>query len=692
MMKIYPADKIRNITLLGHSGAGKTSVIEAMLYDAKAIDRMGKITDGSTVTDFDQEEIRRGISLNTSYAAVEWKDCKINLIDCPGDFDFLGEQRLGIFAGDVALIVLSAKDGVSVGAEKSMRMLEKAEEPVVLLVNRLDEPNASFEKTVADFRETYGAKVVPLAIPVMENETVKGIIDVLGQKAYQLGQRGAMTAMEIPAGLEAELEEYRSGIMEQIAETDEDLMNKFFEGEAFTDAEIEKGVKEAILSRSLIPVFCASALQDKGLTFLMDTIVRYFPTAQDRPAAKAVKQDGGEIELAPDAEGPLASFVFKTIVDPFVGRISLMRVFSGTFTADEPAYNMGKEKEERLNGVFVLRGKKQIEVEKLLAGDIGAVTKLVVTQTNDTLSRKANPITVQPVEMPVPCLTRAITPVNRGEEDKIMQGMNKLADEDISFRIENNPETHQLLLSGQGEIQLDVLCAKLKGKFGTEAELSEPRVAYRETIRKQVKVQGRHKKQSGGHGQFGDVWIVFEPGEKEELEFAEEIFGGSVPKNYFPAVEKGLQEAVLEGVLAGYPVVNLKATLVDGSYHDVDSNEMSFKLAARLAYKAGLPQAGPVLLEPIAAVKVHIPDDNLGDIMGDMSKRRGRILGMGADTDAGFQVVDAEAPMAELSKYATDLRSMTQGRGWFTIEFARYEQAPNEVAEKVIAAAQQSEE
>lgn len=691
-MKIYPAEKIRNITLLGHSGAGKTSVIETMLYDSKAIDRMGKVTDGNTVTDFDQEEIRRGISLNTSYAAVEWKDCKINLIDSPGDFDFLGDQRLGVFAGDVALIVVTGKDGISVGSEKSMRMLEKADEPVALLVNRLDEPNSSFEKTIEEFREAYGAKVVPLAIPVMEGESMKGIIDVLGKKAFQLGQRGALSPMDVPGDKQSEMEEFRSAIMEQIAETDEDLMMKFFEGEEFTDEEVEKGIKNAIMHRSLIPVFCSSATEGTGLSFLMDMIVKYFPTAADRPLTKAVKQDGGEIELTPDANGPLASFVFKTIVDPFVGRISLMRVFSGTFTADEPAYNMGKEKEERLNGVFVLRGKKQIEVEQLKAGDIGAVTKLVVTQTNDTLSRKANPITIQPVEMPVPCLTRAISPVNQGEEDKIMQGMNKLADEDISFTIENNPETHQLLLSGQGEIQLDVLCSKLKGKFGTEAELSEPRVAYRETIRKQVKVQGRHKKQSGGHGQFGDVWIVFEPGEKEELEFAEEIFGGAVPKNYFPAVEKGLQEAVLEGVLAGYPVVNLKATLVDGSYHDVDSNEMSFKLAARLAYRAGLPQAGPILLEPIASVKVHIPDDNLGDIMGDMSKRRGRILGMGADTDAGYQVVEAEAPMSELTKYATDLRSMTQGRGWFTIEFARYEQAPNEVAEKVIAAAQATEE
>lgn len=691
-MKIYPADKIRNLTLVGHSGGGKTSLIEAMLFDSKAIDRMGKVTDGNTVSDFDQEEIRRGISINTAYAAVEWKDCKINLIDTPGDFDFLGEQQLGMRVGDLNLLVAGAKDGVSVGAEKAMRLAAGRNQPVALVINRLDEANASFEKTLEAFKEVYGAPIVPLALPILEGEKFVGLVDILAKKGYKFGDKGQMSECPIPAELEAEVEDTLNTLNEQIAESDEALMDKFFEGEAFTEAELKEGLKKAIATRSLMPVFPTAAPLDRGVSFLLDKIVQCFPSADKALPVAVLNEAGEESELAFDANGPMAAFVFKTIVDPFVGRISLFRVVRGTFDPSQPCYNAVKEKDERIGGLFVLRGKKQIAVDKLNAGDIGAVAKLVDTQTNDTLCLKGKNLVVKPVKMPVPCLTLCISPKNRGEEDKIMQGMNKLRDEDLSFEIINDPETHQLLLSGQGDTQLDVLTAKLKGKFGVEAILSEPRVAYRETIRKKVKVQGKHKKQSGGHGQYGDVWIEFEPGEQEGLEFCEAVFGGAVPKNYFPAVEKGLQEAVEHGVLAGYPVVNLKATLVDGSYHDVDSNEMSFKLAARLAYKAGLTQASPVLLEPISAVKVHIPDSYLGDIMGDMSKRRGRILGMGADNIPGFQMVEAEAPQAELAKYATDLKSMTQGRGWFTIEFARYEQAPTEVADKVIAAAQKEEE
>ena len=692
-MKVYPADKIRNITLLGHSGSGKTSVVEALLYNSKAIDRMGKVADGNTVTDFDPEEIRRGISINSSYAAVEWKDHKINLIDCPGDFDFLGEQTLGTYAGDSILLVLSAKDGLSVGAEKTMRLAEKKNIPMALAVNRLDEPNADFEKVVADFREKYGKKIVPLAIPIMDGEVIAGVIDVLKFEAYSVGSKqGQAEPMDIPAECQDKVEGYHTQLMEAIAESDEELMEKFFAEEPFTKEESIYGLRDAIRTRSLIPVFAISAIHNLGTNFLLDNINNFFPSAAERPAVPGKNAGGEVIELQADTSAPLAAWVFKTIVDPFVGRISLLRVFSGTLK-NEPLYNFQKEKEERINGLFVLRGKKQIEVDEVLAGDIAALTKLQETSTNETLTNKDRAVVVEKVELPQACLTRAIIPAEEGAEDRIMQGLNKIADEDPSFTVENNKETHQLLLSGLGEIQLDVLCEKLKGKFSVEAKLEEPKVAYRETIRKQVKVQGRHKKQSGGHGQFGDVWIVFEPGESDELEFAEEIFGGAVPKNYFPAVEKGLQEAVEEGVLAGYPVVNLKATLVDGSYHDVDSNEMSFKMAARLAYKAGLPQADPVLLEPIASVKVHIPEAYLGDVMGDMSKRRGRILGMGADENVeGFQVVDAEAPQAELSKYATDLRSMTQGHGWFTIEFARYEQAPSDVADKVIAAAAKNDE
>lgn len=693
-MKVYTADKIRNITLVGHSGAGKTSLIESMLYNSKALDRMGKVTDGNTVSDFTEEEIARGSSINTSYAACEWKDCKINLIDAPGDFDFLGEQKLAMFAGDVALIVASARDTeAAVGADKAMRQAEKSNMPVAMFINRVDEPNASYTKAIEAYQEAFGSKVVPLSIPIVENEKMTGFVDVLNHKAYKLGDRTEANEIPIPAEFEELCSNYYNALMEQIAETNEELMMKFFDDEPFTPEEIEMGLVHAISEKTLIPVFGGSAINDMGITFFMDTLVRYFPRPTRRSPVEAAQAGGEVIELPCDSRGPLAAFVFKTIMDPFVGRISLIRVFSGEFDSSENAYNLTQDSEERINGLYVMRGKKQFEVDKLYAGDIGALTKLTTTKTNETLSLKDQAVAVKPVTMPVPCLTMAITSVKSGEEDKVMQGMNRLSDEDISFTIANDAETSQMLLSGQGEIQLMTLCSKLKNKFGTEAVLSDARVPYRETIRKKVRVQGKHKKQTGGHGQYGDVWIRFEPGTEDALEFSEEVVGGAVPKNYFPAVEKGLQEAVKEGPLAGYPVVKLKAILDDGSYHDVDSNEMSFIQAARLAYRNGMPQADPIILEPISSVKIHIPDSYLGDIMGDMSKRRGRILGMGADPEeTGYQVVDAEAPTSELMKYATDLRSMTQGRGYFSMEFARYEQAPGEVSQKVIAMAQAEKE
>ena len=519
-----------------------------------------------------------------------------------------------------------------------------------------------------------------------------GLVDVMGGKAFVFsGKKGEMKATELPGDLADQLEDYRDQINEQIAENDEDLMEKYFEGEAFTPDEEADGMRKAISAGSIMPVFVGSAQENLGVTFALDLFTRFFPTPLDGHPVTAVRNDGEEILLHSEGDGPLAAFVFKTFVDSFVGRISLFRVFSGSFKDEGTVYNANQEKDERLIGLNYQNGKIQQPTDLVIAGDIGAIAKLSDTVTLDTLTDKASPLRIIPPEMPVPCLTLAISPVNKGEEEKIMQGLVRLKDEDVTFDIVNDPETRQFRLSGLGEVQLDVISSRLKSKFGVEARLSEPRIAYRETIRKKVKVQGRHKKQTGGHGQYGDVWVVFEPGTEEGLEFAEEVFGGSVPKNYFPAVEKGLQEAIVEGVLAGYPVVNLKATLVDGSYHDVDSNELSFKLAARLAYRAGLPQADPVLLEPIDKLMVHIPDDFLGDIMGDLNKRRGRIQGIHADTIPGFQVVEAEAPRAEIAKYATDLKSMTQGRGWFTIDFIRYEQVPQNISDKIIAAAQEED-
>ena len=685
-------DKIRNVTVMGHGGVGKTAFVEAALYNAGVIDRMGRSNEGNTVTDFDAEETRRGLSISTAVAWCEWKKHKINLIDTPGDFDFLGEQILGMFAGDTALIVLSAKDGLSVGAEKAVRNASGVNIPVSFFINRMDEPNANFEKTLDDLREAYGPRVLPLALPILEEGNMTGLVDVMGGKAYSFsGKRGEMKERELPADLAARIEEYREQINEQIAENDEQLMEKYFDGEPFTPEEEAEGMRLAITAGSLMPVFLGSAQENLGVSFTLDLFTRFLPTPLDGHPVTALRQDGEKVLLRSESEGPLAAFIFKTFVDPFVGRISLFRVFSGTFKDEGTVYNGNQEKDERLIGLNFQTGKKQVPTELVIAGDIGAIAKLDGTVTLDTLTVKESPLVIEPPEMPVPSLTLAISPVNKGEEEKIMQGLIRLKDEDVTFDIVNDPETRQFRLSGLGEVQLEVIASRLKSKFGVEAKLSEPRIAYRETIRKRVEVQGRHKKQTGGHGQFGDVKIVFEPGSEDGLEFAEEVFGGAVPKNYFPAVEKGLLEALSEGVLAGYPVVNLKATLVDGSYHPVDSNELSFKLAARLAYRAGLPQADPVLLEPIDKLMVHIPDDFLGDIMGDLNKRRGRIHGIHPDSIPGYQIVEAEAPREEIAKYATDLKSMTQGRGWFTIEFVRYDQVPQNIADKIIAAAQDEE-
>lgn len=685
------AENTRNITLMGHGGTGKSMFVEAALFDAKHIDRMGK--PGGLTSDFDAEEMRRQISINLMPVSVDWKGHTVNFLDTPGDFDFLGEQMLGLHVGDAALILVSAKDGLVVGAEKSVRLAQKSNHPVAFFVNRIDESNADFNKALAQLVDAYGSKVVPFALPIMNGETFEGIVDVVKNKAFALDDKGGEKEIPVPANLADEVETYHGQLQEQIAESDEALMEKFFDGEPFTQEEEETGIKGAILSGSIWPVFVGSATLNKGVSYALDRLVTYFPTPFDLGAHKAKDASDETVEITADPSAPLAAYVFKTIVDPFVGRISMFRVYAGTFPASGSVYNVQKEKEERIGGIFRMRGKKQIACDGgIPAGEIGAVSKLVETNTGDTLADRSRPVQLIGPKLPSPALSLAISPVVKGEEDKIMQGLTRLREEDPVFTIVNDPETRQLLLSGLGETQLDVLVAKLKARYGVEAKLTEARVPYRETIRKKVKVQGKHKKQSGGHGQYGDVWIEFEPGEQDGLDFSEKIFGGSVPKNYHPAVEKGLLEAIEKGVLAGYPVVNLKATLVDGSYHDVDSNEMSFKLAARLAYRNGLPQANPILLEPISSIHVHIPDESLGDVMGDLNKRRGRILGVNPDSDQGYTIVEAEVPSSELGRYATDLKSMAQGRGWHTVSFARYEPAPNDISEKVIAEAKREEE
>jgi len=668
---------------MAHGGAGKTTLAEAMLYNTGVLDRFGKVVDGTTTTDYDPEEIKRKISISTAIAPCEWKDYKINIIDTPGYFDFVGEVKQGIRVADAAIVLVPAKAGVQVGTEKSWAFAKEQGIPIMFFVSKMDEENANFMEVFNQLTNTFGKGVIAFQLPIIEGEKFVGIVDVINMKAKKF-EKDKLVETAIPSGLNDKINELRESLKEAVAETDEELMEKFFEGEEFTPEEINKGLRLGIADGSIVPVFCGSAINNAGVQLLMDAIIDYLPAPDDKAVVKAKKpgtDDVVELKVSPDES--LSALVFKTIADPFVGKISLFRVYSGTLKSDSVVYNSRAEKTERTAQVFMLRGKKQIPVDKLIAGDIGAVAKLQYTNTNDTLCDQGKAVELDKIEFPEPNLSLAVEPKAKGDEEKISSGLQRLQDEDPTFKVSVNNETHQTIISGVGDQHLDVIVSKLKSKFGVSVNLVDPKVPYRETIRKKVKVEGKHKKQTGGHGQYGHVWIEFEPGESEDLIFEEKIFGGAVPKQYHPAVEKGLREAMTKGVLAGYPVVNLKATLVDGSYHDVDSSEMAFKIAARLAYKKGLPQASPVLLEPIMHLEVYVPDNYMGDIIGDLNKRRGRILGMNPQGN-GIQQVVAEVPMAETFKYANDLRSMTQGRGYFKQWFERYEEAPANVAQKVI--------
>ncbi|HEX2946249.1 MAG TPA: elongation factor G [Clostridia bacterium] len=682
-MKDYTVDKLRNVCLMSHGGAGKTTLAEAMLFNTGVLDRLGKVNDGNTTSDYDPEEIKRKISISTSIAPCEWKDHKINVIDTPGYFDFVGEVRQGIRVSDAAVILVPAKGGVAVGTEKSWAYAKEQGIPKMFFVNKMDEENANFFEVLGQLTNTFGKNVIAFQLPIVEGEKFTGFVDVLGMTAKKF-DKDKLVDTAIPAGLNDKISAIKDAMNEAIAETSEDLMEKFFGGEEFTPEDIKKGLCLGITDGSIVPVLCGSAYLNLGIQTLMDTILEYMPSPAYKPVTKAVKPGTDTaVELKTTPQESMSALVFKTIADPFVGKISIFRVYSGTLKSDSVVLNTTAEKTEKTAQVFLLRGKKQIPVDKLIAGDIGAVAKLQYTNTNDTLCDQAKPVMLDKIEFPEPALSLAVEPKSKGDEEKIGTGLNRLQDEDPTFKVSLNTETHQTIISGVGEQHLDVIVSKLKAKFGVSVNLIDPKVPYRETIKKKVKVEGKHKKQSGGHGQYGHVWVEFEHGDTEDLQFEEKIFGGSVPKQYHPAVEKGLREAIPHGILAGYPVVNLKATLVDGSYHDVDSSEMAFKIAARLAYKKGLPLANPVLLEPISHVEVYIPDNYMGDIIGDLNKRRGRILGMNPQ-EGGLQQVVADVPSAEMFKYANDLRSMTQGRGSFHQHFDRYEEAPGNVAQKVI--------
>ncbi len=682
-MNKYAVEKIRNVVLLGHGGSGKTSFAEAMAFNAGAVDRLGKISDGTTVSDYDPEETKRSISINTSLVPCEWNGTKINVIDTPGFFDFVGEVKEGIRVAGAAIIVVSGRSGVSVGAEKAWEYTKEAHIPAAFFVNKMDDEHANFDRTMGELDQTFGKKVAPFQVPIREDGKFVGYVDVVKMIPYRFEGLKRIQMDAIPDSCTETLEKARHLLMEAVAETSEALMEKYFEGEEFTVEEIRTAIKDGFKQEAIVPVFCGSATTNMGVMKVMDAISDYFPTPLTLNPVVAKDKAGEDVVLKPDPDGPLAALVFKTIADQFVGKISIFRVYSGTMKAESTVFNPITGAQEKIGKLYVLRGKKQIEVDSITAGDIGAVTKLASTQTGQTLCSPSAPLTMEGIDFPVPNLSLAIVPKAKGDEEKIGSGLHKLEEEDPCFKVTNNKETRQQVISGIGEQHLDVIVSKLKTKFGVAVDLIEPKVPYRETLRKKVKVQGRHKKQSGGHGQFGDVWIEFEPGDTEDLIFETNIFGGAVPKDFFPAVEKGLRECIQKGVLAGYPVVNLKATLVDGSYHPVDSSEMAFKVAASLAFKEGLNQAGPVLLEPYGKLVVTIPESYMGDIVGDANKRRGRILGMD-HIGKGLGRVEAEVPMSEMHKYATDLRSMTQGRGSFTLDFERYEEAPQNVAQVVI--------
>ena len=682
----YSVQNIRNVCLLGHSGSGKTALTESLLYMTGAIDRMGKAADGNTVCDYDPEEIKRQISISTSVAPLEYKGCKINILDAPGAFDFAGDVMEALTVADAAIIVCSAKDGISVGLEKAWKYCEERDMPRFIYISKTDEENSDYNATFDALRERFGNKIAPLVVPIWDdNKRVTGIIDVLNKRAYEM-QNGKRVEIDLPEGKDEVVTEFNDALKESVAETSEEFMDKFFSGEDFTYVEMIQGLRQGVRELSLFPVLCGSAINTMGSLMLMDHIVDLLPNPAEGNMRKGTAPDGTKEEFAVAPGGVPCAFVFKTVADQY-GKYSFIKVLSGNITPDLTLVDSRTGSSEKLGRLYQMRGKKAEEVKELSCGDIGAIGKMDKVKTGNTLCDPKHIVRLHGMDYAQPCYSRAISPKTKQEVEKLGTGLNKLNEEDPTFHVVNNAETHQTVISGAGDIQIDVLCSKLKTRFGVDAELSAPRVAYREKIRSTVRKQGRYKKQTGGSGQFGDVHIIFEPQtEQEDMIFAENVFGGSVPKNYFPAVEKGLRESCLHGVLAGYPVVYLKATLVDGSYHPVDSSEIAFKLAANLAFKAALPEAKPVLMEPIGELKVTVPDNYVGDVMGDLNKRRGRVMGMNPTGD-GETVLEAEVPMAEMMSYAIDLRSMTQSRGTFTFNFVRYEDCPAAAQEKAIAEA-----
>lgn len=683
-MKTYAPDQIRNIALAGHASKGKTTLLEAMLHLAGATERAGKVADGNTVTDFDAEEKKRHISMASAVASIEYKSKKLNFIDTPGLFDFEQGTFEGLRAAETAVIVVSARSGLAVGAEKAFKNAGSRRMARVLVTTKMDDDRADFYKSFNGIVAKFGTAACPVVVPIISGGKVAAYYNMIDGKAYAYAD-GKRTESDAQPDDAPRFEAVQAVFTEAVASADEELMEKYFEGEELTPEEKIRGLKSGVADGSIIPVFALSGLAETACDLLLDFLAEVCPAPQSEYAADA---DGEPIELTPDPNGPLAAVCFKTVADPFIGKLSYFKVISGKITAATPAYNARTGKEERMGKLVSVFGAKQTDISELSAGDIGAVTKLGGFATGDTLCSAGQVVTLDGVHIPSATYAMAVEVAKKGEEEKVASGLSRLCEEDPSLHFGVNNETHQQILSGLGEQHLDVAMARLKSKFGVEATLVQPRVAYRETITMKVSAQGRHKKQSGGHGQFGDVFIEFEPYDTEELVFAERVVGGAVPKNFFPAVEKGLRESMQKGVLAGYPMVGVKATLFDGSYHPVDSSEMSFKTAASLAYKEGIPKAMPVLLEPILTVTATVNDEAMGDVIGDINKRRGRVLGMTPSGD-GSQEIMAEVPESEMSTFSTAMRQMTQGRGSFTTAFARYDRCPEHIAQKIKAEASQ---
>ncbi|HLJ65794.1 MAG TPA: elongation factor G [Chloroflexota bacterium] len=668
-MKDYAIDNIRNVAVASHQGTGKTSLVEAMLYDSGATTRLGRVEEGNTVCDWDPDEISHHISINTTVAPVEWQGYKINLIDTPGYADFIGEVREGLRVADTVLMLVSAVDGLQVGTEVTWQHADERGLAKVVFVNKMDRENANFENVIAELRSRYGTTVVPVQVPIGREHSFSGVVDVLGNRAYAFKDGKAM-ATDVPPDLAGIVDEYRRQLVEAVAETDDDLMNKYLEEEEIGDDELIRALHAASASGSLIPVFCGAATANIGVHCLLDALIQYAPS----PA-----------EAGENHDGRLAALVFKTIADPYVGKLSFFRVYGGAVKNDSHVFNATRSHDEHIGPVLVLRGKHQEQVAQIAAGDIGAVAKLHDTRTGDTLTVKDKPVTLDPIAFPEPSFSASIIAKTKADLDKLGQALGRVQEDDPTLHVQRDPDTGETILSGIGESHLQIAVERIKRKYGVDVELGDPKIPYRETITASARAEGRHKKQTGGRGQFGDVWVEFEPNRDADFEFVNKIVGGAVPKQYIPAVEKGIQEAMSKGPLGGYPVINVRATLYDGKYHDVDSSEMAFKIAGSLAFKEGIVKCNPVLLEPIMNVEVVVPESYMGDVIGDLNSRRARVLGM-EPIGGGRQRVMAQAPLAEMTHYATVLRSITQGRGTFSMSLLAYEQVPPHEAQKIVEA------